>query len=405
MNPPTGNVASRRYRKPPCPKCSTPMENVSGWNWCSRCGHREEGRAPAAVMTLGQSPPPQSRSGAGTSELSLAFRVVPSWGWILIFGMGFVAAISFIADYNLPEKGRGRAIWSTGQVLWGLAAFLVTGVAVSGRLRAMRQSLSLSDILFPDRLWVLAVKNLPATRWYICTAVWTVMAVVCGIFWVGGLTYWLPSKSEPGAVKVPYSKAIVASARKWDEDPDDESKAAVAPPASAKPEKPKIEEPEEVKAPEKSVTKCVIVGYTMKDGELAGLLVSTVHGDELHFAGIVPASKDPEERKDLLKRFGALKADEPVFPDLEVQATWLKPRLSCEVESTGVDENQLLKDSTFKGLVFPGKPKPARPPAEAGEEDKDAKSEKNDGESKSAPDGKKPADTKDAGKTDRDRSS
>jgi hypothetical protein len=245
---------------------------------------------------------------------------------------------------------------------------------------------------------------LPATRWYICTAVWTLTAVVCGIFWIGGLTYWLPSKSDSPAVKIPYSKAIVASARKWDEDPDEEEKKAVAPPATPKPEKPKIEEPEEVKAPQKAVTKCVIVGYTMKDGELSGLLVATVQGDELRFAGIVSASKDPEERSDLLKRFGALKADTPVFPDLEVRAIWVKPRLSCEVESSGVDENQLLKDSAFKGLLFPGKPKSARPPTETGEEDKDAKTDKDDGEGKNTPDGKKPADGKDAGKADGSRS-
>jgi hypothetical protein len=386
------------------------MEHVSGWNWCSRCGFREEGRTPAPVRTLEQSQAPQARSGTGSSEISLAFKIMPSWGWILVIGIGLIAVISGIADYALPERSRWRAIWSTGQVLWGLIAFLITGVAVSGRLRSMRQSLGLTDMLFPDRLWVAAIKNLPATRWYVCTAVWTIMAVVCGIFWVGGLTYWLPSKSEPG-VHVPYSKAIVAAARKMDEDMEEDVKKALDSPAPAKPEKPKVEMPEEVKAPAKSVTKCIIVGYTMKDGELSGLLVSTVQGNELRYAGIVPASRDPEERKDLLRRFGALKADNPVFPDLEVKAIWLKPRLSCEVESTGVDENQLLKDSMFKGLVFPKKSDPARPSGDASEEDKDAKGdkdakdEKDDGESKTGPDGKKPTDAKDAGKADGSRSS
>jgi hypothetical protein len=94
------------------------------------------------------------------------------------------------------------------------------------------------------------------------------------------------------------------------------------------------------------------------------------------------------------------------FPDLEVQATWLKPRLSCEVESTGVDENQLLKESAFKGLVFPKKPKPAELPTEEGDDAGDGKSApegkkasdaKSDG--KSAPEGKKVSDAKSDGKS------
>jgi hypothetical protein len=325
--------------------------------------------------------------------VALAFRAIPSWGWFLVFGLGFIAAVSGIADFNLPEKSRERALWSTSQVLAGLAVFLITGVAVSGRLKAMHQTLGLSDLLFPDRLWVHAVKNLPATHWYVCTAVWTGTAVLCGIFWVGGLTYWLPSRSQQAAVRSPYSKAIVAAARKTDEDPDDDTKADEKP-VPAKPEKPKTAQPEQTPPPKKTVTRCVIVGYTMKDGELAGLLVSTVHGKELRYAGVVPASKDPKERKDLLRRFGALKADTPVFPDLEVQATWLKPRLSCEVESIGVDENQFLKESAFKGLVFPKKPKPAKLPTEEG---------RDDGDGKSALKGKKASDAKGAGKTRRSR--
>jgi hypothetical protein len=332
---------------------------------------------------------PEPQSGSAASELALAVREIPSWGWFLVIGLGFIAAVSGIADYNLPEKSRERALWSAVQVIAGLAAFLITGVAVSGRLKAMHHTLGLTDLLFPDRLWAHAVKNLPATRWYICTAVWTAMAVACGVFWVGGLTYWLPSKSQPAAAYTRVSKAIVASAHKIDidEDPDDEVKAEQKQkPVPARTEKAKTEEPEQTPQVEKTVTKCVIVGYTMKDGELAGLLVSTVHGKELRYAGIVPASKDPEERKDLLRRFGALKADAPVFPDLEVEATWLKPRLSCEVESTGVDENQLLKESAFKGLVFPKKPKPAELPP--GESDDAGDGKSGPGEKKGTTDGK-----------------
>jgi hypothetical protein len=327
------------------------MRNVSGWNWCSRCGYREEGVEPATELTRAN-----LKSGAPTSELLVAVRSMPSWGWFLIIGVCFIAAVSGIADYNLPDNSFVRAVWSTFQVLGGLVLFLITGVAVSTRLRAMHQLLSLSDLLFPDRLWVLAFKNLPATRWHICTASWTVTAFLCGIFWVGGLTYWLPSRTRPNAGHV-FAKKTVKAAPINDEDLEDKTtkteETVAAKPVTANPDEPAEAEPK------KTVSKCVIVGYTTQDGELTGLLVGTVRDKELHYSGIVPAPKDPELRKDLLRRSDSLKTETPIFPDLEVKATWLKPRLSCEVESRGVDENQLFKESAFKSLIFPKRPTPA----------------------------------------------
>jgi hypothetical protein len=252
----------------------------------------------------------------------------------------------------------------------------------------MHESLGLTDMLLPDRVWVLAIKRLPATRWHVCTGAWSAMAVLCGIFCVGGLTYWLPSKkSPPKPANVPF-----ATRTKDEGKMDDES------PPTEKPDKPKTEETEETPLPKKTMTKCVIVGYTTKDGELDGLVVATVEDDELSYAGIVPASKDPAVRKDLLSRFGSLKVDTPVFADLEVKAIWLQPRLFCEVESAGVDEDQVLKEPEFKGLEVPEMPEPAGVPDGKG---KDAKDAKDAGSGKSAADGKKNRDAKNAGAKDR----
>jgi hypothetical protein len=354
------------------------MKRVSGWNWCSQCGYREEGQEPDPVVTRDQTPAPKSR--ASSSELSLACRAIPSWGWFLIFGLCLVAAISFIADYTLPDNSRPRAVWSTVQVLGGLIVFLITGMAVSARFRAMHEQLGIVDYLLPDRVWTLAVKNLPATRWYICTGAWAMMAILCGAIWVGGLTYWLPTKSRSKGGH-DFAKKTVRGPLATDEEPEDESRKAGR--ASS-------EEPAEAE-PKKTVTKCVIVGYTMKDGELTALLMGTVHRQEIHYAGIVPAPKNPELCKDLLRRAESLKTDTPIFPDLEVKGTWLKPRLSCEVESHGVDENHLLKEPAFKGLIFPKTPKPAPLPAEDGKDEKDGKGVSKTGDSRSAPDTKRPA--------------
>ena len=365
------------------------MANVSGWNWCQRCGHREEGEAVDPVIPLNPSSTRRSRSGAHSSELALAFRVIPSWGWFLIVGLCCVVALSLIANYKLPENSRVRAIWSTFQVVGGLLAFLIAGAVGTTRLGPMHESLGLMDMLLPDRVWALVIKRLPDTRWHLCTGAWSAMAVLCGILCVGGLTYWLPSKiAPPKPANVPF-------ARVKDKSSEDEGK--MDDPAE-KPDKPKTEETEETPRPKKTVTKCVIVGYTTKDGELDGLVVATVQDDELSYAGIVPASKDPTVREDLLNRFGSLKVDTPVFPDLEVKAIWLQPRLFCAVESAGVDEDEVLKEPKFKGLDVPEMPEPARVPDGKG---KDAKDAKDAGSGKSAADAKKDKDAKNAGAKDR----
>jgi hypothetical protein len=320
--------------------------------------------------------------------LALAFRVIPSWGWFLLVGLCCVAALSLIADYNLPENSRVRAIVSTIEVVGGLLAFLIAGLVASTRFGPMHQSLGLTDMLLPDRVWVLAIKRLPATRWHVCTGAWSAMAVLCGILWVGGLTYWLPSKKAP-----PKPANVPFASRTKDKSSEDEAKMDDQNPPAEKPDKPTTEETKETPRPKKTVTRCIIVGYTTKDGELDGLVVATVQNDELSYAGIVPASKDPAVRKDLLSRFGSLKVDTPVFPDLEVEAIWLQPRLFCAVESAGVDEDEVLKEPQFKGLDIPETPDPAQVPDG---KDKDAKDAKDAGSGKSAADGKKNGDVKNA---------
>ncbi len=374
MNLSDGKLSSRRIGKGQCPKCNGPLMNVSGWNWCHRCGHREESKAAAstvvraagstAVQPAAETPSPARSS----SEVALAFRLIPAWGWFLLFGMCVVVAASFLADQRLPEKSRMRATWSTIQVLGGLGLFLITGVLASGRLGTAGQTLSLTDLLLPDRLWVLAIKRLPETRWHICMGAWSLTTILAGIICVGGLTYWLPTKTKKK------SGAIAKHIKKLANTKDDPSDEDLMDDEPAKEEKKPIpEKPEEPPAPKKVVTECLIIGYTTKDGELNGLLVATVQGNELHYAGIVPASKDPEVRKDLLTRFRSLKAEKPVFPDLAVQATWLRPRLRCEVESDGFQDDQFVGESAFKSLIFPKKPQPSGVPSEETKGDKAGK--------------------------------
>jgi hypothetical protein len=328
------------------------MVLVSGWSWCHGCGHRVAGREdPVATQT----PMPSGarpRTLTGESELALAARLIPSWVWVLFGGLVVIAAVTCAADMLLPYPSRERAIWSTAQFFLGLAAFLIAGIAVSGHLGMQREHFGLADLFMPDRLWPRALKRLPHTRWHVCAAVWSLSVSLCGVIWVGGWTWWLPTKTPPrpgkGSVVRPYS------APKPEEDPDDPAESKDAKPVTTGEEK----KPEE-EAPKRATARCVIVGYTLKDGEPAGLVVAVARDDQLHYAGVVPVGDDPAVREDLKTRFAALKADAPVFPDLDVRAVWLRPKLNCDVEATPSDEPQ-LKDPKFKGLILSDTPQPVK---------------------------------------------
>jgi hypothetical protein len=106
----------------------------------------------------------------------------------------------------------------------------------------------------------------------------------------------------------------------------------------------------------RETARCVVVGYTVENDEVTSLVVARQEGDELRYVGTVRPTLTPEEKDDLLKRFGRLASSRPVFRNFERPVVWLKPKLNCEVEHTGTGEDALLKEARFKGLVEDDKP-------------------------------------------------
>jgi hypothetical protein len=341
------------------------MVTVAGWMWCHRCGHRVAGREELAGGPAAGSQ--HRRPRRQESEFALAARLIPGWVWVLLAGLTAVTATSCAADISLALPSFARAVWSTTQFFVGIVCLLMAGVCVSHKLGLNRDHYILVDLLLPDRLWVKAVKALPETRWPVCVAAWSLTAAICAAVWVGGWTYWLPEHMErrPGKSAVAKYVKEAAGKKELNREPGDGNPEDPLAPQDGTPQDPAAPDRPEAAAPPRSVTRCIVVGYTMKDGEVASLLMATVDGGEMRYAGTVPVGDDPDVKKDLLTRFTPLKADAPVFPDLGVRAVWLQPRLACEVESAGLDEDQLLKEAQFKGLVFPKKPQPVRVPAPA----------------------------------------
>jgi hypothetical protein len=258
--------------------------------------------------------------------------------------MAAVGLVSLAAGLLLPPDSLPRAVWSSAQVLVGVISLLLAQVSVCGLLGLQREGIGLQDLIFPDKIWRMAFGRLPETRWQVCWGAWSLALVGFALLCINGLTYWLPKK---GALKAKVNVAKVLNIKKDQLKADEDDAETVT------------EKKDETPKPE--TTRCVVVGYTMERGQLAGLVLARVEGDELHFAGIIRPGLSTDQKEALLKKFGALQATEPVFPDFETPAVWLKPKLACEVEHTGYGEDKLFKEAHFKGLLDPEKAEKAEP--------------------------------------------
>jgi hypothetical protein len=324
---------------------------VTGARWCSRCGYRQLNyEAPTPVAT------PAGPSAAWSAEeWSKMARWVPRWAWVMVGGLVAVVLGSLDAGLLLPPDCWQRAAWTTAQVVTGLVGLVLAQVSVCSLLGLQRYAPGLWDLVVPERVWRLAVRRLPETHGQVCCAAWCAALVVCGLFLVGGLTYWLPKKGETKP------REYVAKLLDIKREQTEAKAGPEAPEPPARPQPPSgtvVPPPENEPAPKPETARCVVVGYTVEDGEVTGLVVARVQGDELRYAGTVRPELSAEQKESLLKRFAALASKRPVFADFEKPVVWLKPELSCEVEHTGTGESPLLKEPRFKGLVEDEKPGP-----------------------------------------------
>jgi hypothetical protein len=250
--------------------------------------------------------------------------------------MAAIGLVSLAAGLLLPPDSLPRAVWTSAQVLVGVVSLLLAQVSVCGLLGLQREGIGVQDLIFPDKIWRMAFRRLPETRKQVCWGAWSLALVGFALLCINGLTYWLPKK---GALKAKVHVAKMLNIKK-DQLKADEDDAEAEPEKKDEPRKPET-------------TRCVVVGYTVERGQLTGLVLARVEGDELRFAGIIRPGLSTEQKEELLKKFGPLEAKEPVFADFETPAVWLKPKLACEVEHTGYGEDKSFKEPRFKGLLDP----------------------------------------------------
>jgi hypothetical protein len=335
---------------------------VTGALWCSRCGYRRLCNDPPAPAE-GPAPAPARRSAAAQTaeEWAQVARLLPRWAWVMLGGLLVVGLGSLDAGLLLPPDCWARAAWTTAQIVVGLVGLLLAQVSVCVLLGAQRAPLSLWDLLMPDRVWRMAVRRLPQTQGQVCAAAWCVALIVCALVFINGLTYWLPKKGE---AKPTVHVAKLLDIKKEQLNAEEEARPEASEPPRPQPLAPLPERSEPTVKPE--TARCVVVGYTVENDEVTSLVMARVEGDELRYVGTVRPTLTPEQKDDLLKRFGRLASSRPVFPDFEKPVVWLKPELNCEVEHAGAADGPLLKEPRFKGLVEEEKPGPDGAAATAG---------------------------------------
>ncbi len=111
----------------------------------------------------------------------------------------------------------------------------------------------------------------------------------------------------------------------------------------------------------------VIGGFTRNDDSpkhFSALLVGVYEGDKLKYTGKIGTGFTDKVQKDMMAKFKPLITEKPPFaslPDINkpsrfrpdpphASATWLKPKLVCEVSYSEITEDGVMRHPSFEGM-------------------------------------------------------
>lgn len=173
-----------------CPRCRAPLIDPDSLALCPQCGwcRALEEAACLASPRAGQAERPAL---LGSIEFLELLCKLPAWIWGLLGGLTVAAVVAVAADSLLPARGLPRALWTTGQIGFGLGLVVAAQAWALVLLAPADDRLGARDLFLPGRLWNLTLKRLPATKGSVSLAAWGV-ALAAAAAWVGGLSYWLP---------------------------------------------------------------------------------------------------------------------------------------------------------------------------------------------------------------------
>jgi hypothetical protein len=275
-----------------------------------------------------------------------ALRSLPESTWAVLFATACVFPVCHYADRRLPPESSERMLWTALQSLAGLATIFLAQVWAFGLLRRRERSLTFGDVIFPAKLWRHTFISLPETGGPLSLCGGGCLVILTAVLWIGGWKWWLQGDSSPDT---PSLQTYRPEAPDW-RDRYKQLKGAVAavntPPSEAKPKTILPKDP-------RPTTQCVVIGYIPGDDgrSISGLVVATLRQGQLTYAGTVRSGFIPEQSPALLKKLAKLSSEAPLLNGVDVKAKWVKPELFCEVHQSGFDDNGVLVDPKFKGII------------------------------------------------------
>src|SRR5688572_28317582 len=99
-----------------CPKCQKRLIDPDGLGWCKSCGYCRSLESEKGNQLLAA-----ERGPSKGAIMASAAGNVPLWVWVLLVGVGVLAAASSGVGRWLPEEiGKTRALWTSVQIIVGL---------------------------------------------------------------------------------------------------------------------------------------------------------------------------------------------------------------------------------------------------------------------------------------------
>lgn len=169
-----------------CPRCGSRLVDPGSLGLCGECGYcrlLEEGASPTA-------PPRPQPSALGLSEFLDLVAGLPLWVWVLLVGEALAVLVSVAAQLGLHEQVQHYTVWwYSVQAGAGLVALLVAQLWALMLVAPEDDRLGPKDLFLPVRLWWVAVRRLPATRWPVWIGTWglTLLLGAAAVFLAGRL--------------------------------------------------------------------------------------------------------------------------------------------------------------------------------------------------------------------------
>jgi hypothetical protein len=222
--------------------------------------------------------------------------------------------------------------------------------------------------LFSAKLWGLAGRRLPTTRWQFYLGTWGMIAATGGLI-LGACFWW----AHPTAFDKSADSGLVAAIQRLEEKQTDKPGPAADDPArkgkandpgqqgknsGAEPTSENTQQGQQAneKVDSRPTEQCVIVGYRLSPGgKSLTLTLGILRDNKIVPAGEVEQSLTAARGKELLSAFRGLERPQPPSwwtSAVPANTVWLKPgELYCEVHRSSVTDNGALVEPAFKGLL------------------------------------------------------